>query len=36
MLTAARHVLEWWLSGVPVFLRYGGRFPMRFAPTGPQ
>jgi hypothetical protein len=24
------------LTGVPFFLSYGGQFPVRFAPTGPQ
>jgi hypothetical protein len=31
MLTVARHGRAWRLTGVPVFLSYGGRFPMRFA-----
>jgi hypothetical protein len=35
-LAAARHGRARRLTGVRVFLSYGGRFPMRFAPTGSQ
>jgi hypothetical protein len=35
-LTAAHHGRAWRLTGVQVFSSYGGRFLMRFAPTGSQ
>jgi hypothetical protein len=35
-LTAVRHGRAWRLAGVQVFSSHGGRFPMRFAPTGAQ
>jgi hypothetical protein len=35
-LVVARHSRARWLAGVRVFLSYGGRFFMRFAPTGSQ
>jgi hypothetical protein len=35
-LAAASHGRARWLTGVQVFLSYGGRFSMRFAPTGSQ
>jgi hypothetical protein len=36
MLTAARHGPAQRLAGVRVFSTHGGRFLMRFAPTGSQ
>jgi hypothetical protein len=35
-LAAAHRGRAWWLTGVGVFLSYGGRFLMRFAPMGSQ
>jgi hypothetical protein len=35
-LAAARRSRARWLTGVQVFSSYGGRFLMRFAPTGSQ
>jgi hypothetical protein len=35
-LAAVRHDRAWWLTEVRVFLRYGGWFLMRFAPTESQ
>jgi hypothetical protein len=35
-LAAARCGRVWRLTGVQVFLSYGGQFKMRFAPTGSQ
>jgi hypothetical protein len=35
-LTAVRRGRVRWLTGVRVFSTYGGRFSMRFAPTGSQ
>jgi hypothetical protein len=35
-LVVARHSRARWLAGVRVFLSYGGRFFMRFAPMGSQ
>jgi hypothetical protein len=35
-LTAVHHGRAQWLTGVRVFLSYGGRFLIRFAPTGSQ
>jgi hypothetical protein len=36
MLAAARHGQAQRLTGVRVFSSFGGRFSIRFAPTGPQ
>jgi hypothetical protein len=36
VLTEARHGRARWLAWVRVFSSYGGRFSMRFAPTGSQ
>jgi hypothetical protein len=36
VLAAARLGRAWWLSGVEALSSYGGRFSMRFAPTGSQ
>jgi hypothetical protein len=36
VLVAARHGRERRLARVQVFSSFGGRFPMRFAPTGSQ
>jgi hypothetical protein len=33
---AARHGRALWLTGLQVFSSYGGRFGMRFVPTGSQ
>jgi hypothetical protein len=35
-LAAARRGQAWRLAGVRVFLSFGGRFSIRFAPTGSQ